>query len=879
VTFLFTDIEGSTRRWEDDPDAMRAALVRHDQVLRWVIDGHGGWLFKHTGDGVCAAFGSARAAIEAAVAAQRRLELPVRMGVATGEAELRGDDYFGPVLNRTARVMAAGHGGQILVAASTAAIVTGVDLFDRGEHRLRDLSGVEHLFQVHAEGLAVEFAPLRTVDAVPGNLPIQTTSFIGRDVAVKELCEQVRAHRLVTLTGVGGVGKTRLAVQVAAELVSEFPEGVWLVELAPVGDPGALADVVATVLGVTPQAGLSMTASLIQALSGRRLLVVLDNCEHLLDAAAALVEELLTHTADVRMLTTSREVLRVSAEQVWSVPSLEFRDGIESAAVALFVERAQAVDPSFGLGDEADAAAVPEICRRLDGIPLAIELAAARIVVMSAQDVRDHLGDRFRLLSGSRRGLERHQTLRQAVAWSYDLLNDDERTALQRCSVFAGGFDLAAATAICEHEDQYAVLDLLESLARKSLLTVERVGGHARYGMLETIRQFAEEQLAATDTIDEIRDRHAQYFAYQAVAHWDLWDGPQQRIALDWLESEFANLRAGFRWATDHADLVTATAIAAHTAAAAYSVQQLEPVGWAEEILAAATAADVAQLPRLYTAASLCVVRGRPQEAVRYAQTAVALESDDRYDPFETGLSALWEAIACGYAGDLERRLEICTSLSAESGLARVLGLCALLFQLPALGRVADALFIAEEAVSGARAHGNPEWIAFALEGYGRALASTEPVRALTILREALEYTRSHRLSIMEATIARDVAGLEAAHGDLAQGLMLFDTAIDSLHRAGNVGEVAVTLESLVVFIDRDGQAEIAATIYGATTRYPHGNWVIGLPAAVEHLRAVLGETVFDECVATGATMEIGDAVAYAREQIQEALRQIGHVA
>jgi hypothetical protein len=222
VTFLFTDIEESTRRWEADQEAMRAALVVHDDVLQSVIAAHGGWLFKHTGDGVCAAFSSARGAIDAAVAAQRTLELPVRMGLATGEAERRGDDYFGPVLNSTARVMAAGNGGQILVAASTAAVVSGVDLIDRGEHRLRDLSGVEHLYQVRVEGLPLEFAPLRTLDAVPGNLPVQTTSFVGREIAAKELTEQVRGHRLVTLTGVGGVGKTRLAVQVAAELVSEF---------------------------------------------------------------------------------------------------------------------------------------------------------------------------------------------------------------------------------------------------------------------------------------------------------------------------------------------------------------------------------------------------------------------------------------------------------------------------------------------------------------------------------------------------------------------------------------------------------------------------------------------------------------------------------
>ena len=281
---MFTDIEGSTRRWETDPDAMRTALTLHDEVLRSAIDAHGGWLFKHTGDGVCAAFGSARAAIDAAVKAQQILGLPVRMGIATGEAERRGEDYFGPVLNRTARVMTAGHGGQILVAASTAAVVSGVELADRGEHRLRDLSGVEHLFQVRADGLRVEFAPLRTLDAVPGNLPVQSTSFVGREIAV-EAGREGCAHRLVTLTGVGGVGKTRLALQVAAELTGEFSDGVWLVELAPVGDPAAVPDTMAAVLGVTPHAGVPVIVSITQALAGRRLLLVLDNCEHVLAAA------------------------------------------------------------------------------------------------------------------------------------------------------------------------------------------------------------------------------------------------------------------------------------------------------------------------------------------------------------------------------------------------------------------------------------------------------------------------------------------------------------------------------------------------------------------------------------------------------------------
>ena len=378
MTFLFTDIEGSTRRWEADPDAMRSALSAHDEVLRSAINGHNGYLFKHTGDGIAAAFRSAQAAIDAAVEAQRALALPVRMGIATGEAHERDGDYVGPVVNRTARVMGAGHGGQVLVSGTTAGLVSGVDLVDLGEHRLRDLSERDRLYQVRAEGLGTEFGPLNTVDVVPGNLPVQVTTFVGRETEVKEVVELVRAHRLVTLTGAGGVGKTRLAVEVAAELVSEFPDGVWLVELASVVDPDAVPGVVASVLGIVPRSGPPVTDSISQALSGRRLMIVLDNCEHVLDTSAELVEMILAHTESVRVVATSREGLRVGAEHLWPVPSLAVSEGPSSPAVRLFVERAVAVQPAFDPADGPELEAIIEICRRLDGIALAIELAAAR---------------------------------------------------------------------------------------------------------------------------------------------------------------------------------------------------------------------------------------------------------------------------------------------------------------------------------------------------------------------------------------------------------------------------------------------------------------------------------------------------------------------
>ena len=429
VTFLFTDVEGSTRRWEADAEGMRAALAAHDEVLRSAIEGHGGWLFKHTGDGVCAAFASPRSAVDAAVAAQRELQLPVRMGLATGEAELRDSDYFGTVLNRAARVMATGHGGQILLADSTAVLLSGVDLMDLGARRLRDVPTPVGVFQVRAPGLATDFPPLRALDTSPGNLRRATSSLIGREFELDEVQAAVKAHRLVTLTGVGGVGKTRLALEVAARLVDEFPDGVWFFELAAVTDPASVPDAVAAVLGITQQPGMSVSETVAAALDGRVRLLVFDNCEHVRDAAADLVESILAQSATVRILATSREGLGIPDEQMWLVPSLDLGAGIDSAAVDLFVERARSVASGFSLATTDEASAVVEICRRLDGIPLAIELAASRMASMTASEVRDRLGQRFRLLVGSRRGPSHHQTLRHAVAWSYDLLDEAEKRA------------------------------------------------------------------------------------------------------------------------------------------------------------------------------------------------------------------------------------------------------------------------------------------------------------------------------------------------------------------------------------------------------------------------------------------------------------------
>jgi Adenylate and Guanylate cyclase catalytic domain len=386
VTFLFTDIEGSTRRWETDADAMRIALETHNQTLRDAVKAHGGRVFNYTGDGMCAVFSSPRSAVDSAVDAQRALELPVRMGIATGEAELRGDDYFGTVLNLTARVMAAGHGGQILLDGATASLISGVDLIALGPKRLRDIAKAVDVHQVQAEGLRTEFPPLKTVDPVPGNLRIPATSFIGRRSELAELETAIKAHRMVTLTGVGGVGKTRLALEVAARSASDFPDGVWVIELASVGDPAAVPEAVAATLGIIQQPEMSLADSVAAALEGRSRLLLFDNCEHVLDAAADMIDAIFAHSQTVKVLATSREGLRVADEHLWSVPSLDLEDGIDSSAAALFVERAEAVGQGFGQNQTGDAEAVVDICRQLDGIPPGIELAASRMQSMTATE-------------------------------------------------------------------------------------------------------------------------------------------------------------------------------------------------------------------------------------------------------------------------------------------------------------------------------------------------------------------------------------------------------------------------------------------------------------------------------------------------------------
>jgi predicted ATPase/class 3 adenylate cyclase/DNA-binding CsgD family transcriptional regulator len=882
VTFLFTDVEGSTRLWEEHPAEMETALERHDEVLRTSVERRDGYVFATTGDGFAVAFSRAHDALDAAVDVQRALAteprpgalaLAVRMGLHTGEALERDDVYLGPVLNRAARIMAVGHGGQILVGAHTASLLEDVELVELGDLRLKGLTGAERVFQVRANGLRTEFPALRTLDARRGNLPAPATALVGRARELAEVVDLVRANRLVTLTGVGGVGKTRLALEAGADLAGEFPDGVWLVELASVSDAASVPDAVATALGITPHPGVLLTETIAEALSGRRLLMLLDNCEHVVDAAADAAQAILARSAPATVLATSREGLRVAGERLMPVPPLALDGGPDSAAVALFVERARAVNPGFGLDDVATAEVVTEICRGLDGLALAIELAAARMVSLTPADLqRRLLADRFRMLTGSKR----QQGLREMVGWSYELLNDEERAVLRQASVFSGGFGLDAITDVVSADDPLDVLDQLDSLVRKSLVTASQATGQVRYGLLETIRQFAENELSALGALEPVRDRHAIYYARELTARWDRWHGPGFHDAVDWVETEFSNLRAAFRWSAARADVVTAADIAAHAAMIGVSAELFETVGWVEDIVDAATTADVRRLPRVYTAAGYSCFTGRPEQAVTYAQNAGRLETNPRYDPFEPGWANFIEALAQVYAGHLDRYVELTRTVAALPGSARAFGLPGLVDGLQATGRVEEALDLADEAVAAAREQGNPWLIAYALWTRGCAYARADPARALTAWREGLDYVRAHRVHFFEGFIARDAALLKLVDADPEEALALFDAAIDSFRRVGNIAQLTITLASVTSLFERIGSPDVAGTLFGAITCQPGGeHHVPDIRDLADRIASKLGTDHFEECVSAGSPMDLTETAHYAQDQIQLARAQL----
>jgi predicted ATPase/class 3 adenylate cyclase len=544
VTYLFTDIEGSTQLWEQQPDAMRRALAAHDALCRDAVQAEGGRLVKITGDGIHAVFADPLPAVLAALRIQQALADPavtdslglvVRAGLHLGQDQQRDGDYFGPAVNRAARIMSAAHGGQVLVSQTVAEhlagrLPEGLALRDLGAVRLRDLGRPERVHQVLHPTLRADFPPLRQLAATPNNLTQQLNSFVDRVAERATLRRMLQQHRLVTLLGPGGIGKSRLSVQLGSEIVADYPDGVWFVELAPITDPRLVPQAVASVLGVKEEAGRPVLEALQRFVADRRLLIILDNCEHLLAASAEVAKRLLQAGAPLRLLASSREPLRMAGEAVCHVPILSvpspgvpglpttLRAMAEHDAVRLFVDRAVAVLPTFELTD-ANAQAVAEICHQLDGIPLALELAAARIRNLPVQTLAQRLGERFKLLKTSDETVQpRQRTLRALIDWSHDLLTPPERIVFQRLSVFAGGWTLEAAEAVCAGDgvEQDDVLDLLSQLVDKSLVMLDAEDG--RYHMLETVRQYAAERLEGAEDAAAVRLAHLKYFlAY--VAH------------------------------------------------------------------------------------------------------------------------------------------------------------------------------------------------------------------------------------------------------------------------------------------------------------------------------------------------------------------------
>jgi predicted ATPase/class 3 adenylate cyclase/tetratricopeptide (TPR) repeat protein len=844
VTFLFTDLVGSSRMWEEHPEAMKGALARHDAILRDAVEGHDGQVVKATGDGVHAAFGRPQDAVAAALEAQRALDaerwaetgpLRVRMGLHTGTAETRAGDYFGPALNRAARLAASAHGGQVVVSEATVGVVrdvlpVGVGLDDLGEQRLRDLTRPERVFQlVHAD-LPREFPPLRSLEAVPGNLPVQVTSFVGRDQDSERVAATLEQARVVTLTGVGGVGKTRLALHVAGmtSMSARHRDGCWLCELGAVRDPEAVPDALVAAFGVEPRQGVTVSDALLEYLRTKELLVVLDNCEHLLQPVGELVARIEQSCADVQILATSREGLGVAGEWIHAVGSLPVAEpgadleAVRSCdAVHLFVERAQSVKTDFEL-DTANADAVAQICQRLDGIALAIELAAARVTTLSAAELAGRLDQRFRVLAGGHRSaVKRHQTLRAAIDWSYELLSEPEQRMLDRLSVFAGGFTLKAAEAVTVGKavERQDVFDLLAALVSRSLVEADTRGPETRYRLLETIRDYAQELLDRRGETSRIRTRHARWYATYAesvaAAHSA---APDDFEWEDELDREVDNLRAAFTWAVDTQDSDTALRLLGNVPVPGVSNVALAFRSGAEATIALPGASGHPNLPAaLAAAASFANQRGEQDLALRLSDEALAAERRLGTTPDAPLLHVRgFIAMSMGaFDDDIEytrRAADVHRARGDTAGLAVALGHIAVVRTM--LGDRAGAIRGAEEALACARTIDARGATMTTLSLAAYALAELDPERALTLINEAIELNMmlGRTPGPMWGTASRIAATLGNRH----DALRYLARAIEESHRIGTRPVLRPMLRRAGDLLAPD-DPEAAAILHGAS--------------------------------------------------------------
>jgi predicted ATPase/class 3 adenylate cyclase len=832
VTFLFTDVEGSTRLWQEHPDAMPGAMARHDEIVRSAIESHGGRVVKTTGDGFHAAFATSHEALLGAVDAMRSIDaepwdqvgpLRVRMGLHTGEAGQRDGDYYGQSLNRAARLMSAANGGQLVCSQATAELVRddlleGIGLVDLGEHRLRDLARPERVFEVRIDGVSHDFPPLRSLDAYPSNLPSELTSFVGREDQIQQLLDDLDRNDLVTLTGTGGVGKTRLAVQACAEALPHFTDGAWFVDLAPVRDGDQVTPAVATVLKVKERPGEALAVTLSDALRDRHAIVLLDNGEHVVDDISDLLLELRRRPIAAKFVVTSREPLGIDGEQVRRVASLRTAEAAE-----LFVQRASSVRADVEWAEyDADVIA---ICDQLDGIPLAVELAAARTRSMLPPDILRRLGERFRLLAGSRRSArERHQTLLATVEWSYDLLTPEEQAFFNRLAVFRGGFDLEAAEAICAGGvvDELDVVDLLDRLVDKSMVMTLDRGASSRYRLLETLRQFAESKLAACGESDEFRARHVEHFVAFA-AEW----GPRnrsadQRAVLVRLLAERPNLNAMLdRLAED--ERWSEIAFVCRAIGGFWSTLSPED-GRRWCLLLEPHLSDLETSSRIaFLAFSSYVLwnSGFPVDGSRYARLAIAeAETEQVAPPPDPYYALVWEARAGGRNEEAVELARIGAELAAGTtnpwiGLViRFQGCGALCFL-----DIDAAITEAAELVEIADGLEVPVFRAAAEYGLGQALALAGRRRECELhLERAAELARGTVLHV-QISVAL-LRGMLDADSDPRAAMASLRDAIELGERHAVMPDIlANAYEAVAAIWIADGRTVDAAVLMGAVDR------------------------------------------------------------
>jgi len=845
VTFLFTDIEGSTKLWEDFPEEMRVALARHDALLRDAIQKHNGHVFKTVGDMFCAVFAEPADALSATVSAQQSIAgmvvsdrpLRVRMAVHCGTADERDGDYFGPTLNRIARILAIVHGGQVILSETAweltaGALPGGSSTRDMGTHRLKDLQRDEHVYQLVHASLEFEFPPLRSLTLFANNLPVQLTSFIGRERELSEIKRQLASARLLTLTGIGGCGKTRLAIQAAADILEDYPGGVWLIELANLSDPALVPQTVTSALGLREEPGRSHLETLTEHLRSRQALLLLDNCEHLVQACARLADGLLRGCPQVKILASSREGLGISGEKIFNVPSLSLPDPKRASdiaalqqneAVRLFCDRAEASQPRFGLTRE-NASAIAQICNRLDGIPLALELAAARVRVLSPEQIATRLDDRFRLLTGgSRAALPRQQTLRALIDWSYDLLTEPERTLLRRLAVFLSGWPLEAAESICVGGavEDWEVLDLLTQLIEKSLVVVDNADeSDPRYRLLHTVREYGMDRLVEAGEAEDLRDKHRLWFQQLVADAEPQLTGASQAKWLNRLETEHDNVRSALEWAvrSDPASaLLTAGNLWRYWTVRGYFSEGRD---WLTKVLAdpAAEGQTKERALALRAAGSLASNQGEFGAARELLEESLSMWralGDDRgtAGALNTLGNVVWSQSDYPAARTLyEESLELARRLNDKRATAVALISLGNVCSQQAENEQARTFY--QEALSACRAVGSREWEAATMQNLGGVLNNLgDHAGARALYEQSLDIRRELGDRRGISACLGQLGNALRDGGDLTGAKPLYEEALELARELGDRQWEAVTLQDYAklkrISLDQDAAVEL----------------------------------------------------------------------